>query len=106
MDKRTFTRSGAAILALSLAMVSPVFAQAISKENGVGTGKTAETKQGAQPNQPTTSQTGVPPRGTKVAPSTEPGQPPQPMTAETGVPPRGTKVAPSTPPSPNGGEKQ
>jgi hypothetical protein len=42
--------------------------------------------------------TGVEPRGTKVAPSTEPNQAQQPATAETGTPPRGTKVAPSTTP--------
>ena len=96
MNKRLFTQYGAAVLALSFAIVSPAFAQAITKENGVGTGKTAETEQGGQPNQPKTAETGVPPRGTKVAPSTEPGQAPQPKTAETGVPPPGTKVGPST----------
>jgi hypothetical protein len=81
MDQRTFTRTGAAILALSFAMVSPVFAQAITKDNGAGTGKMTETEKAArnsdastEPRQPTTAQTGVEPRGTKVAPSTNPGE--------------------------------
>ena len=106
MNKRLFTRSGAAILVLSFAAVSPVFAQAITKDNGVGTGKTAETEQRAQPSQPMAEQTGVPPRGTKVAPSTTAGQPAQPETAETGVPPTGTKVAPSTNSGQSGAAKQ
>lgn len=96
MNKPLLTQSGAAILALFFAVASPVFAQAITKQNGVGTGKTAAAEQAAQPDQPSTAASGVPPRGTKVAPSTSPGQPPQPMTADTGVEPRGTKVAPST----------
>jgi hypothetical protein len=93
MNKQS-CRSGAFILALSFATVSPVFAQAITKENGAGTGK----EQGAQPNQAPTGQTGVPPRGTEVAPTTTPGQPHQPATGQTGAGPRGTEVGPSTNP--------
>jgi hypothetical protein len=86
MDQRTFTRTGAAVLALSFAMVSPVLAQAITKDNGAGTGKMTETEKAGrsagqnsadastEPRQPTTAQTGVEPRGTKVAPSTNPGE--------------------------------
>lgn len=87
MQKLPFARSGAVILALSFAIVTPVFAQAISKDNGTGTGKMTEAEKAArdagphgadvttsEPSQPKTAETGVEPWGTKVAPSTNPGE--------------------------------
>ena len=58
-----------------------------------------ETEKGPQ-----AGQTGVEPRGTKVAPSTETSETQQPAAGETGVPPRGTKVGPSTNPGQEGSQ--
>src|SRR5713101_4112819 len=84
MDNRRFTRSGAAILALSFSIVSPAFAQAITKESGAGTGKMTGTEKAAreagphgadvtssEPSQSKTAETGVEASGTT---STNPGQ--------------------------------
>jgi hypothetical protein len=60
-----------------------------------------DTEQG-----PPAAKTGVEPRGTKVAPSTEANQAQQPATGDTGTPPRGTKVAPSTNPGQEGSQTQ
>lgn len=107
MKQQLLARGAITAFALSFALASSVFAQAITK-GGEGTGKAAastsarnQTEQG-----PDAGQTGTGPRGTKVAPSTEasnePGQPGQPTAGQTGVEPRGTKVAPSTNPGQSG----
>lgn len=98
MDKRRFARGGAAILALSFGLISPVLAQAIPK-GSTGTGKANETEQSVQSK---IEQGGAGQSGTNVAPSTEPSGSSQPTTAQTGVGPRGTKVAPSTSPGQSG----
>jgi len=90
MSARLFGRSAAAVFALSWGLMLPALAQ--NTKYSATDSTTNQTEQQPQP-----GKTGVPPRGTEVAPSTMPGQPNQPMTAQTGVEPRGTKVAPSTP---------
>lgn len=103
MRKRLFTRSSAAILALSFGMVSPVLAQAIQKDGkGVGVANRSASATDQNEQGPASGQTGTGQRGTKIAPSTQPGKATQPKTAETGVEPRGTKVAPSTNPGQTG----
>ena len=103
MNQRLCTRFGAAILAVSFGMISPVLAQAITKgPEGTGTAARATSTTDQNEQGLAAGQTGTGERGTKVAPSTEPGQPSQPKTAETGVEPRGTKVAPSTSPAQSG----
>src|SRR5436309_13225986 len=101
MSTRFFGLSGAAILAISVGIVSPVFAQAVPKGEGGGGGNATSATSATNQNEqgPAAGQTGTRPRGTEVAPSTQPDKPTQPKTAETGVEPRGTKVAPSTNPA-------
>jgi hypothetical protein len=106
VNKQLCVGAGVVALALSLA-VSPVLAQAVTKGNE-GTGKAAASTSASNQTErgPDAGQTGIGPRGTKVAPSTQasntPGQPGQPATDQTGVEPRGTKVAPSTNPGQSG----
>ena len=89
VNTRLSARFGAAVLALSFGVISPVLAQAIPKGD-TGTGKPNESEQtvrskterggpgqsssASAEQQPTTAQTGVGPRGTQVGPSTSPGE--------------------------------
>ena len=90
MSPRVFRPRRSGVLALALLGVLGLATQGLAQQQAAPSGTASDAEK-----------TGVGPRGTKVAPSTDPTlttNPASPPASTTGVQPRGTKAGPSTDP--------